>query len=63
MREIVLEIKIWLSGQMIYAQTRISPRKSKGFEIQRDYPIPTRKPDFVLINKKKEFVISWIFPL
>ena len=30
----------------------------RDFEIQTDYPIPTRRPDFVLTEK--EFVISEI---
>ena len=31
------------------------------FKIQRDNPIPTRRPDLALINKK-EHVIKYIFP-
>ena len=32
------------------------------FEIQTDHPIPSRRQDLVLINKKKGFVIPWVLP-
>ena len=42
---------------MVYAQTSICPRIKRvifwGFELQTDYLIFARKPDLVLINKKK----------
>ena len=30
------------------------------YEINTDYRIPPKRPDLVLINKKKELVIWWI---
>ena len=35
----------------------------RDFEIQTNHPNSARKPDFVLINKKKELVIYWNFHL
>ena len=55
---IVQEIKIWPYYQMVYTENRIHPRnenhKLLDFEIQTDHRILTRKPDVVLINKKKK---------
>ena len=32
------------------------------FEIQMDYPIPARRLDLVLIDKRKDFINYWILP-
>ena len=54
---------------MIYAQTRILFRNDAhkvlwGFEIQTNHVIPARRPDEVLIKKKKkEFDIQRTLPI
>ena len=55
---IVQVIKFWSCRQMVYVQTRICPRKWAAkilwiFEIQMDFQILARRPDFVSIYKKK----------
>ena len=34
----------------------------RDFEIETDHRILARRPDLVLINKKKFFIIEWILP-
>ena len=64
-QRIVQESKFWPYYQMIYILTRICPERMKcnkilwDFEIRADRQIPTRRPNLVVIDKKKlDFAVS-----
>ena len=48
---IVQEIEIWPFEQMVYAQPNISPGE---WDIHTDHLISDRRPDLIIINKKRE---------
>ena len=47
---IVQETEICTYEQMVYAQ----PRIRRDFEIQTDYRTPARRPEFVIVKKRKK---------